>query len=51
VLPLRIQDIDGFSESCRARFSEAFLAIMADRISMLGGRLLSLMQEHKVGLV
>jgi len=51
VLPLRIQDIDGFSESCRARFSEAFLAIMADRISMLGGRLLSLMQEQKVGLV
>ena len=51
VLPLRVQDIDSFSESCRARFSEAFLAIMADRISMLGGRLLSLMQEQKVSLV
>ena len=51
VVPLRIQDIDGFSESCRARFSEAFLAVMADRLSMLGGRLVSLMQEQKVGLV
>jgi len=51
VVPLRIQDIDGFSEPCRARFSEAFLAVMAERLSMLGGRLLSLMQEQKVGLV
>jgi serine/threonine protein kinase len=51
VVPLRIQDIDGFSESCRARFSEAFLSIMADRLQMLGGRLLSLMAEQKVGLV
>ncbi len=51
VLGLRIQDIDGFSESCRARFSEAFLAVMAERLSMLGGRLLSLMHEQKVGLV
>ena len=51
VVPLRIPDIDGFSESCRARFSEAFLAIMADRLQMLGGRLLSLMAEQKVGLV
>jgi hypothetical protein len=50
VLGLRIEDIDGFSESCRARFSEAFLGIMADRLSMLGGRLLSLMHEQKVGL-
>src|SRR5688572_29166591 len=37
VLPLRIQDIDGFSESCRARFSEAFLAVMAERLTALGG--------------
>jgi serine/threonine protein kinase len=51
VLPLRIQDIDGFSESCRARFSEAFLAVMAERLTALGGRLLSLMQEKNVGLV
>ena len=51
VLGLRIQDIDGFSESCRARFSEAFLSVMADRLSMLGGRLLSLMHEQKIGLV
>jgi serine/threonine protein kinase len=51
VLGLRIQDIDGFSDPCRARFSEAFLSVMADRLSMMGGRLVSLMQEHKVGLV
>jgi len=51
VLPLRIADIDGFSDSCRARFSEAFLAAMAERLAMLGGRLVSLMQEQKVGLV
>jgi len=51
VLCLRVQDVEGFSEPCRARFSEAFLAVMAERISMLGGRLLSLMQEQKVGLV
>jgi serine/threonine protein kinase len=51
VLALRLQDIDGFTETCRARFAEAFLAVMADRLSMLGGRLISLMQEHKVSLV
>jgi hypothetical protein len=51
VVPLRVQDIDGFSEPCRARFSESFLAVMAERLSMLGGRLVALMQEHKVGIV
>ena len=51
VLDLRIQDIDGFSDRCRARFSEAFLSVMAERLAMLGGRLVSLMQEQKVGLV
>ncbi len=51
VLGLRVQDIDGFSDSCRARFSDAFLSVMAERLSMLGGRLVSLMQEQKVGLV
>ena len=51
VLPLRLQDIDRFSDPCRGRFSEAFLAVMAERLSMLGGRLVALMQEQKVGLV
>jgi len=51
VLGLRIEDIEGFSDSCRARFSEAFLSVMAERLSMLGGRLVSLMQEQKVGIV
>ena len=50
-LGLRIEDIEGFSDSCRARFSEAFLSVMADRLQMLGGRQESLMQEQKVGLV
>jgi serine/threonine protein kinase len=50
-LGLRIQDIDGFSDSCRSRFSEAFLSVMAERLSMLGGRLVSLMQEKNVGMV
>jgi eukaryotic-like serine/threonine-protein kinase len=35
---LRAPDIDTLSESCRARFNEAFLAIMAERLTMLGGR-------------
>jgi CRP-like cAMP-binding protein len=50
-LALRVADIDAVSAPCRARFTEAFLAIMADRISMLGGRLLSVLQEQKIGLV
>jgi serine/threonine protein kinase len=36
---LRVPDIDALSESCRARFNEAFLAIMAERLTLLGGRL------------
>jgi CRP-like cAMP-binding protein len=51
VLGLRIQDIDGFSDSCRSHFSEVFLSVMAERLSMLGGRLVSLMQEKNVGMV
>jgi len=51
VLGLSIQDIDGFSPHCRARFSEAFLSVMAERLSMLGSRLVSLMQEKNVGMV
>jgi hypothetical protein len=38
---LRVDDIDKLSDSCRARFNEAFLAIMAERLSVLGGRLIS----------
>ncbi|MEK6244914.1 MAG: serine/threonine-protein kinase [Pseudomonadota bacterium] len=51
VLGLRVQHVDGFSDSCRARFSEAFLSVMAERLAMLGARLVSLMPEQKVGLV
>jgi len=38
---LRVQDIDTLTESCRARFNEAFLAIMAERLTLLGGRLIA----------
>jgi serine/threonine protein kinase len=38
---LRVPDIDTLTESCRARFNEAFLAIMAERLTMLGGRLIA----------
>jgi len=38
---LRVQDIDTLSEPCRARFNEAFLTIMAERLTMLGGRLIA----------
>ncbi|MGH8691225.1 MAG: protein kinase domain-containing protein [Burkholderiales bacterium] len=40
-LRLRVQDIDTLSEPCRARFNEAFLTIMAERLTMLGGRLIA----------
>jgi len=39
---MRVQDVDSLSEGCRSRFNEAFLAIMADRLSMLGGRLVAM---------
>jgi len=39
---MRVPDIDALSESCRARFNEAFLAIMAARLAMLGGRLVAM---------
>ena len=38
---LRVEDLDSLSDSCRARFNEAFLAIMAERLAMLGDRLIA----------
>jgi hypothetical protein len=38
---MKVQDIDGLTEGCRARFIEAFLSIMADRLAMLGNRLIA----------
>jgi serine/threonine protein kinase len=38
---IKAGDIDTMSEPCRARFNEAFLAIMAERLALLGGRLVS----------
>jgi CRP-like cAMP-binding protein len=36
---LRVADVDALPEGSRARFNEAFLEIMAERLSMLSGRL------------
>ncbi len=38
---LRVEDIDELPAGSRARFIEAFLAIMADRLAMLGNRLIA----------
>jgi CRP-like cAMP-binding protein len=38
---LRVEDIDELAEGSRARFIEAFLAIMAERLAMLGNRLIA----------
>jgi serine/threonine protein kinase len=39
---IQVKAVDGLSDSCRSRFNEAFLAIMAERLSMLGGRLVGM---------
>ncbi len=49
-LSLRVQEVDALPETCRARFNEAFLAIMAERLAMLGSRLLGA-QAQSVGLL
>ena len=48
---LLVDDLDRFSPACHARFSNAFLAIMAQRIAMLSGRLLHTLQAQKIGMV
>ena len=48
---LMVDDLDRFSPACRARFSNAFLAIMAQRIAMLSSRLLHTLQAQKIGMV
>ena len=48
---MRVADLDDFSAGCRARFNEAFLSIMAERISMLSGRLLHALHAQKIGMV
>jgi eukaryotic-like serine/threonine-protein kinase len=39
---MRVGDVDTLSDSTRGRFTEAFLSIMAARLTMLGGRLTSM---------
>ncbi|HYL25290.1 MAG TPA: serine/threonine-protein kinase, partial [Burkholderiales bacterium] len=39
---MRVGDVDALSDSTRGRFTEAFLATMAARLSMLGGRIISM---------
>ncbi|HEY6821731.1 MAG TPA: serine/threonine-protein kinase [Burkholderiales bacterium] len=44
-MALRVDEVDALPDSCRGRFNEAFLAIMAERLALLSGRLVS--QEQK----
>jgi eukaryotic-like serine/threonine-protein kinase len=44
-MALRVDEVDALPDTCRGRFNEAFLAIMAERLAMLSGRLVS--QEQK----
>ena len=39
---IQVQAVDQLSDSCRSRFNEAFLSIMAERLAMLGGRLVAM---------
>ena len=39
---MRVGEVDTLSDSTRGRFTEAFLSIMAARLTMLGGRLTSM---------
>ena len=48
---LRPEDLDAMSPGCRARFNEAFLALLVERISLVSGRLLHALQEKKIGIV
>lgn len=48
---LRPEDLDGMSPMCKARFNEAFLTLLVDRISLVSGRLLHALQEKKIGIV
>ena len=43
--------LDDFSPGCCARFNEAFLSIMAERISMLCWRLLHALHSQKISMV
>jgi serine/threonine protein kinase len=45
-MALRVNEVDALPDTCRGRFNEAFLAIMAERLAMLSGRFVS--QENKV---
>jgi len=44
---LRAQDVDSLPERCRGRFNEALMLVMAERLSMLGGRLLAEREETR----
>ena len=47
---LLVDDLNHFSPACHARFP-THLAIMAQRIAMLSGRLLQALQSEKIGMV
>ena len=48
-ISLTLEDLDALSAKVRARFNEAFLALLVDRISLVSGRLLHALQEKKIG--
>jgi len=43
-----VEQLEGMSSEVRARFNEAFLGLLVDRISLISGRLLHALQEKKI---
>lgn len=43
-----LEQIESMSDEVRARFNEAFLGLLVDRISLVSGRLLHALQEKKI---
>jgi len=46
---LSVEQLEAMSSEVRARFNEAFLGLLVDRISLVSGRLLHALQEKKIG--
>ena len=43
-----VEQLEAMSDEVRARFNEAFLGLLIDRISLISGRLLHALQEKKI---
>jgi predicted Ser/Thr protein kinase len=46
---LSVEQLETMSSEVRARFNEAFLGLLVDRISLVSGRLLHALQQKKIG--